>query len=249
VHVRRDFRQFCPVALASEVLAERWTLLIVRELLCGSSRFNDIRRGVPKISASLLKQRLETLEHAEIVERRASAGGRAQEYVLTPAGRELQTVVAAIGVWGQRWAREIRPEDLDPGWLVWNVHRRLNLAEMPPGRTIIEFEFTDAPSIQRRFWLVHADGDVEVCLKQPGFGTDIRVSSTVRVLAEVWRGIRPLPDEVRAGRLRIDGPPALRRSFPRWLLLSIYASAERQRRPAASASERRAVNHPPRRSA
>jgi DNA-binding HxlR family transcriptional regulator len=227
--VRRDFRQFCPVALASEVLAERWTLLIVRELLCGSCRFNEIRRGVPKMSASLLKQRLDTLEHAEIVERRASGRGHTAEYVLTPAGRELQPVVAAIGTWGQRWAREIRPEDLDPGWLVWNVHRRLNLAEMPPGSTVIEFEFTDMPSRQRRFWLLHSDGEVEVCLKPPGLAADVRVSTTVRVFAEVWRGLRSLTGEVRAGRLRIDGPPALRRSFPKWLLLSVYASVERQR--------------------
>lgn len=237
--MRRDFRQFCPVALASEVLAERWTLLIVRELLCGSSRFNEIHRGVPKISASLLKQRLETLEHAEIVEHRASGRGRGQEYVLTPAGRELEAVVAAIGVWGQRWAREIRPEDLDPGWLVWNVHRRLNLAEMPPGRTIIEFEFTDMPSRQRRFWLLRSDGDVEVCLKPPGLASDVRVSTTVRVFAEVWRGVRPLAEEIRAGRLRIDGAPALRRSFPSWLLLSAYASVERQRGRAAEPSQAR----------
>lgn len=237
--MRRDFRQFCPVALASEVLAERWTLLIVRELLCGSSRFNEIHRGVPKISASLLKQRLETLERAEIVERRASGRGRSEGYVLTPAGRELEAVVAAIGVWGQRWAREIRPEDLDPGWLVWNVHRRLNLAAMPPGRTVIEFEFTDMPSRQRRFWLLRSGGDVEVCLKQPGLAPDVRVSTTVRVFAEVWRGLRPLTEAIRTGSVRIDGPPALTRSFPGWLLLSVYAPVERRRGRAAEPSQMR----------
>jgi DNA-binding HxlR family transcriptional regulator len=225
--MHQEYGQFCPVALASEVLAERWTLLIVRELLAGARRFNDIRRGVPRVSGTLLKQRLQTLEHAGVVERKTTATTRGPEYSLTEAGLSLRAVVTSIGEWGQRWARDIRPEDLDPGWLVWAMHRRLNTPAMPPGRTVIEIEFIDAPAKQRRFWLVHRDGTVDVCLKDPGYDTTVRVSTRVRTLAEVWRGIRSAKDELRAGRIHLDGASAYCRAFPRWLLLSVYAPIKR----------------------
>jgi DNA-binding HxlR family transcriptional regulator len=227
--MQREFGQFCPVALASEVLTQRWTLLILRELMAGATRFNDIRRGVPRISASLLKERLDTLQNAEIVEARAAPSGAGREYVLTPAGRELRPVLFSIGEWGQRWARDIRPEDLDPGWLVWNMHRRLNKSEMPAGRTVIQIEFTDAPRNHRYFWIVNSDGDVEVCLKHPGHAVDVSMRASVRVLAEVWRGIRPLRPAIADGSIRLLGKTALRRAFPKWLLLSVYAPIKRKR--------------------
>ena len=228
-NMQAGFGQFCPVALASEVLTQRWTLLILRELMAGSSRFNDIRRGVPRISASLLKSRLETLEYADIVERRQGKGRDFQEYFLTDAGEELRNVLSQIGEWGQRWARDITPEDLDPGWLVWNIHRRLDTAKMPPGRTVIEFNFLDAPRNHRNFWLVHSDGEVEVCLKPPGFDVDLIVRTTVRVLAEVWRGIRAIKHELKSGALQLEGSSALKKAFPDWLLLSVYAPISRRR--------------------
>ncbi len=227
--MQQGFGQFCPVALASEVLTQRWTLLILRELMAGSSRFNDIRRGVPRISASLLKDRLETLEHADIVERRHGRDRDVQEYFLTDAGEELKVVLSHIGEWGQRWARDIRPEDLDPGWLVWNIHRRLDTDAMPPGRTVIAIEFSDAPRNHRNFWLVNTDGDVEVCLKPPGFVVDLSVQTTVRVMAELWRGIRPVRRELQAGTVRLEGKSALRKAFPKWLMLSVYAPIKRMR--------------------
>lgn len=227
--MQQGFGQFCPVALASEVLTQRWTLLILRELMAGSSRFNDIRRGVPRISASLLKNRLETLEHADIVKRRQGRDREIQEYFLTDAGKELNVVLGHIGEWGQRWARDIKPEDLDPGWLVWNIHRRLNTAEMPSERTVIEIEFSDAPRNHRNFWLVNTNGDVEVCLKSPGYAVDLTVRTTVRVMAEVWRGIRSVRRELQAGSLRLEGTSALRRAFPKWLLLSVYAPIKTRR--------------------
>ena len=221
--MRQEYGQFCPVALASEVLAERWTFLVVRELLAGARRFNEIRRGVPRLSATLLKQRLLTLEHEGIVER-ASPG-----YRLTAAGVALKPVIAAVGEWGQRWARDIEAKDLDPGWLVWAMHRRLNTAVMPPGRTVIEFEFSDAPARARKFWLVHNNGLVDVCIKDPGFETTVRVTATRRLWAEVWRGLRPLHDELCAGGVRLEGSAAHRRAFPQWLLLSVFAPIARLR--------------------
>jgi DNA-binding HxlR family transcriptional regulator len=227
--MHQAYGQFCPVALASEVLAERWTLLIVRELLAGAHRFNDIRRGVPRLSATLLKQRLQTLEYAGVVERTSAGGTRAPDYSLTCSGLALKPIVSGIGEWGQRWARDIRPEDLDPGWLVWAMHRRLDSAAMPPGRTVIGIEFSDAPAQHRRFWLVHLDGHVDVCLKDPGFETTVRISTRLRVFAEVWRGIRSLKDELRARTIQLQGSPGNCRAFPRWLLLSVYAPIERER--------------------
>jgi DNA-binding HxlR family transcriptional regulator len=223
------FGQFCPIALASEVLTQKWTLLVLRELLAGSHRFSDIRRGVPRISSTLLKQRLQSLEAAQIVERRRGGQRGVFEYALTSAGADLRPVLSNIGEWGQRWARDIRPDDLDPGWLVWNIHRRLALPAMPPGRTVIEILFTDAPSRQRQFWLVKQENRVDVCLKPPGFESDIAVQTSVRVLAEVWRGIRSIRHEIAARRILLEGPPTLRRQFPGWLLLSVYAPIKRAR--------------------
>lgn len=228
--MERSFGQFCPVALASEVLTQKWMLLIIRELSAGSTRFSDIRRGVPRISATLLKQRLEALEYGGIVGRRRRPGmGDAYDYVLTEAGVELEPVLSKIGEWGQRWARDIQPEDLDPGWLVWNIHRRLDISAMPPGRTVIEIAFTDAPANHRNFWLVHEAGKVDVCLKFPGFDPDVIVRTSVRVLAEVWRGIRPIRPEIAAKRIRIEGNATLCRALPGWLLLSVYAPIKRRR--------------------
>jgi DNA-binding HxlR family transcriptional regulator len=213
--------QFCPVALASEVLTQRWMLLVVRELLAGSTRFADIKRGVPRISATLLKQRLDTLVQVDVVEHR---DGR---YRLTEAGLELAPVLTAIGTWGQRWAREIAPNDLDPGWLVWNMRRRLNSAAMPLQRTVIGIEFLDAAPTERVFWLVHENGQADVCLKPPGFPEDIKIRTTVRRLAEIWRGLRTFDEEIRSGAVCIEGAAEVRRAAVGWFLLSVYASTKR----------------------
>lgn len=224
-----EFGQFCPVALASETLTQKWMLLIVRELCAGAGRFSDIRRGVPRISATLLKQRLDTLERAGLVERRRMQSGGALAYKLTEAGEDLRPVLASIGAWGQRWARDIRPEDLDPGWLVWAMHRRLDTSAMPPGRTVIEIVFKGAPANQRRFWLVSQNESVEVCVRPPGFDADLTVRVSVLVMAEIWRGLRPIAPEISAGRLELEGKASLRRAFPGWLMLSVYAPIERKR--------------------
>jgi len=226
--MHQEYGQFCPVAMASEVLAERWTLIILRELLAGSRRFNEIRRGAPRLSATLLKQRLQTLEKAGIVERRSGEDG-GFDYLLTQAGHDLKPVVHSVGEWGQRWAREIERKDLDPMLLIWAIHRRLNTPAMPPGRTVIAIEFVDSRISPRRFWLMHQGGEVQVCLKDPGHETSVYVSTQLRVLAEVWRGIRSMSDELKAGRIKLLGPPGLCRDFPKWLLLSHFASIKRAR--------------------
>jgi len=226
-NMKSQFGQFCPIALASEVLAQKWMLLIIRELNAGSTRFNDIRRGVPRISATLLKQRLGQLECAGIVVCAPIKKGGADQYLLTKAGVELKIVLGSIGEWGQRWARDIENDDLDPGWLVWVMHRRLDASAMPSGRTVLEIEFSDAPKNYRSFWFVCEAGDVEVCVKPSGFDVDLYVNTTVRTLGEVWRGIRPIGPEIASGRIQLRGAAELKRAFPKWLMLSGFAATKR----------------------
>lgn len=218
--MRRGYGQYCPLALAVELLGERWTLLVVSRLVDGCRRFNEIHRGVPKISATLLSQRLSQLEHAGLIERRPLPGGRGHEYLLTEAGAELEPLIMDLAVWGQRWARDMVTEDLDPAFLAWSMHTRLNTEAMPPGRTVIEFEFTGTPASLRRFWLVHEDDKVDMCLKDPGHEVDLQVRSDLRTFVEAWRGFRNLKAEIAAGTIRLEGPSRHRRAFPDWLLLS-----------------------------
>jgi DNA-binding HxlR family transcriptional regulator len=227
--MKRGYGQYCPLALAAELLCERWTLLVISRLLDGCEQFNQIHRGVPRISPSLLSQRLGELERAGLVTREPARKGMPRRYALTPAGRELEPIVMQVAVWGQRWSRDMTHDDLDPGFLVWSMSRRLDAARMPPGRTVLQFEFTGAPKDCRRFWLVNENGRIEMCLKHPGFEVDIFVESDLRLFVEAWRGIRNLRGEIAARRIRVVGPRALCRAFPDWLLLSQLAPYPRKR--------------------
>lgn len=221
--MQRGYGQYCPLALAAELLCERWTLLIVSRLVDGCTHFNAIHRGVPRVSLSLLSQRLSQLERAGLVTRAPAKKGAVRKYDLTAAGRALGPIIEQLAIWGQQWARDMRDDDLDPAFLVWSMHMRLDTAMFPPGRTVIEFEFTGAPRDCRKFWLVNDDGAVEMCLKDPGYEIDLRVASDLRLFIEAWRGIRDLRHEIRARRIHVFGSAALRRSFPDWLQLSMLA--------------------------
>lgn len=223
------YGQYCPVALATEILGERWTILVVLALLDGVNRFNDLQRALPRISATMLSQRLRSLEEAGVLEKRPASSGKGHEYSLTEAGRDLEGAVMALGHWGQRWARDMELDDMDPRHLAWSMHLRMNVDAMPAGRTVLQFEFTGAPDDCKRFWIVHTDGQVDMCIEHPGFDVDLRIKSDLRRFVEAWRGIRSLRAELAAGRIRLDGPRGLMRSFPDWLLLSALAHVERER--------------------
>lgn len=224
----RGYGQYCPLALAAELLCERWTLLIVSRLIDGCTQFNEIHRGVPRVSPSLLSERLNQLERAGIVTRAVAKKGAARTYALTPAGRDLESVIEHLAVWGQHWGRDMTDDDLDPGFLVWSMHMRLNAASMPPGRTVLEFQFTGAPRDCRRFWLVNEDGAVDMCLKDPGYEVDLQIGADLRLFIEAWRGIRDLRKEIQARRIRLFGPPSLCKQFPDWLKLSMLAPYPRR---------------------
>lgn len=221
------YGQYCPIALASETLCERWNLLILRRIIEGCRRFNDIHQGVPKISATLLSKRLRTLERAGLIRIVPAAKGRGHEYSPLPACLELEPITSAIAVWGQRWARDMVTEDLDPEFLLYSMHRRLDSRRMPPGRTVIGFRFSGAPRHCRQFWLMHNDGVTEMCLKDPGFPEDVFVHANLRRFIEAWRGIRDLHADIRSGAIRVDGPARLVRAFPDWLMKSAIAGTER----------------------
>lgn len=226
------YGQFCPVAKALELLDERWTVLIIRELLSGSRHFNEIRRGVPKMSPALLATRLQRLTRAGVVDR--VVDGNRVVYRLTPAGADLRRVVEEIGYWGVRWMPEIGDEDLDPHLLMWDMRRRVDLSAVPDGRTTIRFRFRNVPAGTRRWWLVLTPGGTDLCDSDPGFPVSVTIEADLRCLTEVWRGDRSWRDAIRSGGIAIDGPAALRRAVPRWFVRSIFADAPRSpgRRPA-----------------
>jgi DNA-binding HxlR family transcriptional regulator len=220
--VGASYYQFCPVAKAMELLDERWTMLIVRELVSGSERFTELRRGLPHISPTLLSARLAQLTRTGIVTK--SPDGR---YVLTPAGRELRPVVEALGTWGIRWMGELAESDLDPKLLMWDIRRRIDHTQVPDVRTVVAFRFADVAARARDWWLVITPDTADVCDHDPGFPVDVTVRGSVRTLIAVWMGELSWPAALRGGGLEITGAAALRRALPRWLALSTFAEVPR----------------------
>jgi DNA-binding HxlR family transcriptional regulator len=231
----RGYAQYCPIAKASEILGDRWTLLIVREMLGGASGFNELQRGLPGISRSVLTERMRSLERAEVVERRIGPRGRTLEYRLTTAGRDLEPVVQAIGEWGVTWSfTDPRPDELDPDLLIVWIARHVDRERLPADRTVIKFEFRNPA---KRYWMVLEPSDVSVCLQHPGFDVDLEVIVDTATLYRVYLGRAELGDAMRARKLTVKGPQALQREFGRWFAWSAFAAASRsadERRKAAS---------------
>ncbi|MEE2056117.1 winged helix-turn-helix transcriptional regulator [Rhodococcus artemisiae] len=217
-----SYRQFCPVAKAMELFDERWTLLIVRELVLGSEHFNELRRGLPRISPTLLSKRLHQLTVAGIVER--TENGSDVRYVLTSAGRGLEPVVEALGAWGSQWTGRLGDHDLDPKLLMWDMHRCVDHTMAPETRTVIQFTFLSSARGSRRWWIVIAPDDVDVCDEDPGFEVTVRVSADLRALTEIWRGELEWPKALRSGAVVIDGPVEIRRSLPTWFVPRSFGS-------------------------
>ena len=220
-----SYRQFCPVAKAMELLDDRWTLLVVRELVSGSERFNDLRRGLPRMSPTLLSKRLQQLTRAGVVERQVD--GSDVRYLLTPAGQELRPVVEALGVWGTRWIGVLGDEDLDPKLLLWDMHRNIDHSAVPGPRTVVEFRFSDMPPATRNWWLVITPDDADVCDTDPGHGVAVTVRTPLRTRVRVWRGDIGWSAALRSGDLTVEGGTVLRRALPRWFTLSAFAAVPR----------------------
>jgi DNA-binding HxlR family transcriptional regulator len=220
-----SYGQHCPVAKAMELLDERWTMLVVRELVAGSRHFNELRRGVPRMSPALLSKRLRTLVRHGVVDR--FEDGNRVVYQLTPAGEELAPIVESIGRWGVRWIGELGDEDLDPHLLVWDIHRNIDLEAVPGGRTVLKFTFRDVAGPARSWWLVIAEDSVDVCDVEPGHPLSATVETELRAFTLVWRGDRTWDEALRSGELVVHAPQPVRRALPRWLTLSSLASVPR----------------------
>ncbi len=224
----RGYGQFCPVSMAAEILCSRWTVLVVRELLCGSTRFNDLRRGVPRMSPALLSKRLKELEAGGVIRGERNARG-VVEYHLTPAGEELRPLVLGMGAWAQRWVEsQLSLRNLDPSLLMWDMRRNLKPALLPPRRCTIHFQYPELPEKQRDHWLVVEGGTVDLCHFDPGFEVDLTITGSLRSMTAVWMGISTLRQEVQAGRMELIGDVALARDAQKWLGLSGFAGEPRR---------------------
>ncbi len=222
-----DYGRYCPVALSSEVLADRWTPLIVRELVLGNTRFNDIARGLPGVSRTLLAQRLRHLERRGVLETWPSPTGRGSEYHLTPAGKDLEVVLEVMGRWSVQWLYDEFRDDVEATTLMWWMHRRVDEDRLPPGRVIVEFDHTEPIAV--KVWLVLDRGEVSVCMQHPGTEPDLVVRSTTPALARVFSGADRWSASVATGGIDVSGPPGLARKLPTWFRWSPWADDVRAR--------------------
>jgi DNA-binding HxlR family transcriptional regulator len=224
------YNQFCPVAMAAEVLGTRWTLVLLRELVAGSSRFNELRRGVPRMSPALLSKRLKDLESAGVVTRDPVKGEPGTfEYRLTDSGRELKPVIEAIGCWGQRWVETgASLDNLDPNLLMWDMRRNIDPTPMPDRRTTIQVIFNDLKKAQQNWWLVVEPGEeVDLCSIDPGFDVDLYVSTDLRTMTEIWMGYTTIARAKQQGRLVPTGNRKLESQMDTWLKLSPFAKVKK----------------------
>jgi DNA-binding HxlR family transcriptional regulator len=225
-----SYKQFCPVAMAAEILSTRWTIVLLRELIAGSTRFNDLRRGVPRMSPALLSQRLKELEQAGIVRRVVSRDEPGlREYHLTRSGRELQPIVEAFGIWGQRWVQsELSLENLDPGLLMWDMRRSINPTPMPKRRSTIQFLYPDVPAAQRSWWLIVTPSEgADLCSVDPGYDVDLYVSSDLKTMTAIWMGLDTVRAAVRDDRVKLTGDRKLAADMQTWLGLSPFAKEKK----------------------
>jgi DNA-binding HxlR family transcriptional regulator len=216
--------------MAAEVLCTRWTVVLLRELVAGSTRFNDLRRGVPRMSPALLSQRLKELEAAGIVRRDPTPRDASVfEYRLTPAGRELEALVDAFGVWGQRWvSTELSLQHLDGQLLMWDMRRNLDTTPMPRRRSVVQFRYPEQPSAERAYWLiVDPEAEVDICSVDPGFDVDLYVSTDLRTMTAIWMGVDTVRAAVASERMALTGDPKLAADMQAWLGLSPFAKTQK----------------------
>jgi DNA-binding HxlR family transcriptional regulator len=225
-----SYRQFCPVAMAAEILCTRWTVVLLRELLAGSTRFNDLRRGIARMSPALLSQRLKDLETGGIICRTPSPSESGVfEYHLTEAGRALEPLVEAFGVWGQRWIEsELSLQHLDVSLLMWDMRRNLNPTPMPKRRSVIHFQYPELSPAQRSWWLlVGPKAEVDLCSVDPGFDVDLYVSTDLRTMTAIWMGLDDVRTAQSTQRMMLTGDRRLAADMQAWLGLSPFAKVRK----------------------
>ncbi len=224
------YKQFCPVAMAADILCTRWTVVLLREMVAGSTRFNDLRRGVPRMSPALLSKRLKDLETAGIVTRSPVAGeSDLYEYRLSQSGKDLAPIIEAVGVWGQKWIEtEASLANLDPNLLMWDMRRNIDPAPMPRRRSTIQVILKDLPEARRKWWLVvEPDKEVDLCSVDPGFDVDLFLSTDLRTMTEIWMGYVTVARAKEQRRLVLTGDRQLEAAVGNWLKLSPFAKIDK----------------------
>ena len=222
-----DYGQFCPVAKATELIGERWTILIIRELVLGTHRFSDFQRALSRISPALLTKRLKDLEKAGIIVKKAQQGRRGYQYFLTPAGRQLSPIIEHLATWGMRWARgQLTDSELDIEFLMWEIQRRLDTGALPDGETVLCFIFEELTQF-KSWWIVINGDDVDLCTKNPGKDVDLYISSTVRTMVEIWEGEIGLKTAQRKNLLKTNGCRQLAKTLTDWFGICLYADVKR----------------------
>lgn len=235
---QRSYGQFCPVAMAAEILCTRWTVVLLREMVAGSTRFNDLRRGVPRMSPALLVQRLRDLEDHGVVRRVAGRDSGVMEYHLTPAGQELETLVGAMGHWGQRWVTsELSLQQLDASLLMWDMRRHLDLEPMPRRRSVIQFLYAEQAPVDRSWWLIvepdagphagKAGAPVDLCSVEPGFDVDLYVACDLKTMTGIWMGVDTVRAALDSQRMHLTGDAELASNMQSWLGLSPFAKTRK----------------------
>jgi DNA-binding HxlR family transcriptional regulator len=219
----KGYASYCPIAKAAEILTERWTLLIIRDLLLGARHFNDLRLSMPLLPPATLSKRLKSLQDAGVIARVESATRGSWEYQLTEAGTALRPFVDLAGEWGQRWVRsQLLRQELHPSTIMWDIHRFIKADYLPTGRTVIYFEFTGLRRM-KCWWLVIENGEVDVCLDDPGHDVDLSIYADLHTLAEIFVGDLPLRLAISSERITLVGDSQLIKTMPKWLGLMPFA--------------------------
>ena len=221
----KGYGQFCPVAMTAEIFTAKWTPLVLRELLVGPARFNDLRKGVPRMSQSLLTKRLDDLEHSGLVEREPLTSG-GYKYQLTEMGESLRPIVELMGLWGSaNLKHRLTADELDPDLLFWDIRRTADTGFFDPEqRTVIHFEISGVKKNQRLWWLVCHQGTMDLCIRDPGQEVDLTVYSPISALTEAWVGYTPLKTLLQTGAIRLEGTKKQKILFPKWFILSPFAN-------------------------
>ncbi len=226
-----SYQQFCPVAMAAEILCNRWTIVLLRELCAGSTRFNDLRRGVPRMSPALLSTRLKELESHGVLKRTLmQKRPEIFDYRLTKSGEELLPVVEAIGIWGHRWV-ESDPslENLDPSLLMWDMRRNLNVEPLPSRRITIHITYPELPQARQNWWLlIDPTHGVDLCSVDPGFDVDLFSCSDLRTMTAIWMGLDTVSKAISDDRLTLTGDREIAKDMQQWLGLSPFAVQKKQ---------------------
>lgn len=218
--------QFCPVAKAAEILCEKWVILVLRELMMGSTRFGQMRRGLPRISPSILSRRLKTLEEQGVITRIKKEDKSGYEYHLSESGEELRPIVLGFGTWGHRWAKnKIAKDDLDAGFLLWDMRRRLNAEYFGDERVVINIEFSDQEKNDRFWWIVVESGDIDLCFEDTGHDPDIVISTTLATMTQVWLGYENLDLMVEQRKMKILGSKKYLKNISKWIGRSTFAES------------------------